>query len=341
MAIRWLIFALTDRCQLDCTHCLRDPALRPSDLPLELLERVLEQGQRFYSCAHAALTGGEPTLHPEFGEVVRTIVRFGYTWHVVTNGQGFEKRLLPVLEEERCRAGLTVVDFSLDGADEAVHDQIRGAGSFRAVMQAVTACHARNIPFVLQLTLNALNAHQLETFRLLATQLGARSIGLNMLQPTGTPRDEQLFLPASAWRDLADRIQRLGEALRIQVNRSEGFYTAGPFHTCNAYNSELLNVDSRGNLALCCQLSEVPGPSTEIIADLKDVSLPEAHGRMLTRIFELQLAKNAAIAAGKLDDEWDRFPCTYCLRQHGKPHWTAEGRAGAPAVMERWRGRVR
>ena len=49
-----------------------------------------------------ALTGGEPTLHPEFAAILDAIVEHGFTWHLVTNARRFE-RLLALLQARRPR----------------------------------------------------------------------------------------------------------------------------------------------------------------------------------------------------------------------------------------------
>ncbi|APR85424.1 Hypothetical protein A7982_10773 [Minicystis rosea] len=58
MAVATIGFHLTDRCQLDCQHCLRDPAQTPKDLPLPLIRKVLTEVQRIHGSVQVALTGG-------------------------------------------------------------------------------------------------------------------------------------------------------------------------------------------------------------------------------------------------------------------------------------------
>src|SRR5262245_5439714 len=102
MAVTTIGFHVTDRCQLDCDHCLRDPSLKPTDLPVSLIERVLDQVGTQYGCKHVALTGGEPTLHPEFPAILDAIVARGFTWHPVTNGKRFAS-ILAMLDEKPAR----------------------------------------------------------------------------------------------------------------------------------------------------------------------------------------------------------------------------------------------
>ena len=343
MAVSWIAFHLTDRCQLDCQHCLRDPGLTPKDLPLELVRRVLAQAREVYRSGHVALTGGEPTLHPELAGVLDAIVEHGFTWHLVTNARRFERLLALLKEVPARRERLTAVDFSLDGADQATHDTIRGEGSFRDVMRGVTLCVAHRIPFVLQAVVNARNAHQIEAFGLLAANLQAARVTFGMMQPTGTHLDRELYLSAHAWRTVQDRILRLRDVLKIEVGMPEGFAGEQLFHVCEPWQSQQLHVDVAGQLNLCCQHSGIPGGAgeeggrTDVAGSLHEMSLVEAHARLLRIIHQAQADKLARLAAGP-PSEWERFPCNDCLKYFGKPHWHDEGTAGPEARRERWRG---
>jgi len=339
MAVAVIGFHVTDRCQLDCQHCLRDPAEKPKDLPLAILQKVLVEAKAVYSAAQVALTGGEPLLHPEFEGILDAIVASDLRWHLVTNGKRFSRLLELMRQAPARRERLTAVNFSLDGADEAVHDTIRGKGSFREVMLGATLCTAHRIPFVLQMVVNAKNAHQIEAMGLLASHLGAMRVSFSMLQPTGTHLDRELYLSARAWRNVQDRIERLGATIKLPVQMPEGFYREQPFHVCEPFASQQLHVDVEGRLNLCCQHSGIPsdGPDDDMAFDLREMSLVEAHTRLLGIIHQAQADKLARIAQQKLT-EWEHFPCNDCMKSFGKPYWTDEGAQGPSALRERWRG---
>jgi MoaA/NifB/PqqE/SkfB family radical SAM enzyme len=339
MSAAWIAFHVTDRCQLDCQHCLRDPELTPKDLPLSLMAKVMSEAKSIYRSAQVALTGGEPTLHPEFEGILDAIVANDFTWHLVTNGKRFPRLIEQIKAVPERRARLTAVNFSLDGATEATHDGIRGKGSFREVMLGATLCTAHGIPFLLQMVINAKNVSEIEALGMLASQVGANRVSYSMLQPTGTLHDAALYLSPSAWRDAQDRIERLGTMLRIPVGMPEGFYTEQPFHVCEPFKSQQLHVDVKGRLNLCCQHSGVPGDDTrsDVAGDLNEMTLIEAHRRLLGIIHQAQSDKLARMAKGPLTD-WEHFPCNDCMKYFGKPHWEGQGAQGPEAQRERWRG---
>jgi len=339
MAISWIGFHITDRCQLDCDHCLRDPAKRATDLSLELIESVLDQARSLYGTSHVGLTGGEPTLHPRFDAIVDAIVDRGMTWHMVTNGERFDRTLARLTARPERLAGLTEMNFSLDGANEETHDSIRGAGSYRSVMRAVTTCAAFDVPFLVQMAVHARNCDEVEEMALLASQLGAATVSFGLTQPTGTFLDRSMHLSIDEARAIRDRIMRLIPLLTIRVLLTDAFPQKESFFTCAPLKNDLLYIDNHGCLELCCQHSGVPtaGQPRDRLGDLNEISLVEAHGRMVDRIHALSRARLEAMKCGRLEG-WDASPCNWCLKQHQKPHWTADGVGGPDARRQRWRG---
>jgi hypothetical protein len=226
------------------------------------------------------------------------------------------------------------VNVSVDGGTEATHDAIRGEGSYRRALAAVAACRAREIPIAIQMALNAVNEAELEPAALAAAQLGAERFLVAVTQPTGTPADARLALSAAAWDRIVGRVEQLASALRIPVVQTEGFPRKQPFHTCAAFGGEILHVDARGRLSLCCQHSGIPSADpaldAELAVDLAGTTLAAAHAKLLDVVHRYQRERLAAMDAGTLGP-WDRFSCNACLARFGKPHWTEGGAAGPRA----------
>lgn len=346
MAVRFIAFHLTDRCNLNCQHCLRDPALKPKDLDPELLGQLLDQAGTVYGTRHVALTGGEPTIHPQFPRILDEIVSRGMTWHVVSNGSTFDRLAAWLDRNPLRREGMTALDLSLDGSCRATHDEIRGQGSFDVVLGAIAGARAREIPVVLQMTLNAKNLDQIESFGMLAAELDVDRISFCWMQPTGTHQDVELRLSPNQWRIAKDRVERLQGILRLPVGLPEGWPTSERFHTCEPFRSESLHVDVEGRLNLCCQHSGIPsapGAPSDVVADLRETPLVEGHRRLVSLIHDVQQARLTTLAEADAEagprGEWDDFPCNNCLAHFGKPHW-GEGTAvsGGQAHRPRWRG---
>jgi len=341
MVFHRISFHVTDRCQLNCDHCLRDPGAKPLDLPLETLVSAVEQARALYGVGHVGLTGGEPTLHPQFYEIIDAIVERGCTWHMVSNGARFDRVALRLAERPARLASLRMLNLSLDGATETTHDGIREQGSYESVMRAASICTLRKIPFLFQMTLSARNVHEIEAVALLASQLGAKKLAYNFTQPTGTFLDAAMHLPAPEWKRAMDRIERVRSAFKIEVIQSENGPTPAPFFMCEMWRHGQFHVDTKGRLSLCCQHSGTPGGDEQgsVAGDLREVSLPAAHARFTDIVHELMQARIRALGEPDIS-EWDRdFSCNWCLKHSGKPHWSDDRAVGPEASRVRWRGK--
>ena len=339
MTVETIAFHVTDRCQLNCDHCLRDPGLKSLDIEVDLVGRVLAEAKRLYGSAETSFTGGEPTLHPRFLDLVDVAVAQGYRWRMVSNGERFP-RVLASLQAEAARLeALSAFNFSLDGATEATHDLVRGKGSYRTVLGAVSLAIAHEFPVILQLTVTRANVDELEEFALLGAQLGVERVTFGSLQPNGTFHDWALGMKYDEFVRVVERIQRLSEILTIEVSGDEGFNIVQPMFMCESFLNQTLHIDPSGNLNLCCRYSGIPagGDYAAEIANLNDVSLADAHAGMIRASAETITARLRALDEG-LKDPWDQSPCNFCFKCHGKPHWTSEGPVGPSAERERWRG---
>ncbi len=131
-------------CNLACTYCCAasSPQADPRSMPVEVAARAAEefaaQGGR-----ELLVTGGEPFLHPDLGELVaRTSAHVPVT--VLTNAmvysRGRRREALESFDRER-----VTLQISLDSAGPELHDRQRGAGSHRRAMEGIEL--ARELDF--------------------------------------------------------------------------------------------------------------------------------------------------------------------------------------------------
>src|ERR1043165_9429718 len=98
---RRLTVELTNICNLHCSYCLRDEdALyhTPANfMAVDLFARIAEGARDAMGVEHIMFTGGEPTLHRQFAEIVAAVARLSLTCSFVTYGWDFDRawRLLP------------------------------------------------------------------------------------------------------------------------------------------------------------------------------------------------------------------------------------------------------
>lgn len=183
--LRTLYIYLTEGCNCACRHCWivgerpNGPTGSGAMLEIDVVRSVIEQALPLGLVA-LKWTGGEPTLHPRFADFLRLQREFDLTGAIETNGMLVTAELAGLMWE----SGIDQVSVSLDGAEAAVHDAIRGvSGGFERTIAGIRALVASGFRPELILTLQRSNSDRLPEFFSLAQGLGAGSVKLNVLQP--------------------------------------------------------------------------------------------------------------------------------------------------------------
>ena len=310
-----LVIELTNRCNLRCGHCFEQRHAATGDLPIEIFQKILREAK---DCGidHFSFTGGEPTMHDSFNEIVRLACDSGYSFSFVSNGRRVPKIYPLFLEHRRQFRGAT---FSLDGARRETHDALRGTGSYRQVLRAASVFVARDLPFTFNMVLTAANRGEVGEMVALAEQLGGDGIRFGHLMGTSETGSRGLDLTWGQRREVEIEIWRLRDSSSIPVAMAPGYYSESPFFPCSPLELEEFNLDYRGNLTLCCQLSGLSGLNTgsDVFGNLREISLAEACARFQKRVSVYLADKRARIAAGAFGER-DHFPCWYCVKYLGK-----------------------
>ena len=310
-----VLLELTNRCNLSCHHCFDERHAGTGDLPLPIVQKVLEEG---HSCgiAHVGLTGGEPTIHPQFPEILKLVSQAGYTFSFVSNGLNFPK-IFPLLL--RYRQSLQGLTFSLDGARESTHDQLRGRGSFRQVMRAASLCVVKDLPFTFNMVLTRDNREEVGAMVSLAARLGSGGVRFAHLMESGPVMENHLDLSLEERREVERTIWALQETAPLPMGMGPGYFHAAPFFPCGPLELEEYNLDYRGNLTLCCHLSGLSGTNegADVMGNLYDMTLMEACTRFRQRVAVYLADKQTRVTNASLTQE-EHFPCVYCMKYMGK-----------------------
>src|SRR5882724_221656 len=246
-----IVIELTNRCNLTCGHCFDERHAATGDLPLEILDKLLREGK---SCGieQLSFTGGEPTIHRRFEEIIQRVAEAGYWFSFVSNGVSFPRIYSLLLKHRRWFVGVT---FSLDGAREEIHDRLRGKGSYRSVMRAASICVVKELPFTLNMVLTAQNRDEIRKMVWLAEHLGSEGVRFGHLMPTPETALRRLDLTPEERREVETEIWGLRKSASIPIGMAPGYFTDVALFACGPLELEEYNLDYSGNLTLCCQLS--------------------------------------------------------------------------------------
>ncbi len=140
-----LIFFVTDRCNMRCSHCMfwRRIDNPGPELTLEQISALARSIPRLRT---VALTGGEPFLRHDLWEMIETFYLQNRTSHVQidTNGS-MPDRMLEILDRfaDLQPGGYLTFQVSLDGLKETHERLRRSPGSFDRAVTALQACRER------------------------------------------------------------------------------------------------------------------------------------------------------------------------------------------------------
>ena len=177
---------LTLACPNRCGGCLNDFTRQnrsPNDsstllAPLDFTEWQSVLAALAPHAHRIKLTGGEPTLHPEFASIVEHIDSLGIEFSVFTSGRWTrQEQVLATLADARQLTGLLV---SLHGAGPTSHEAYTSVpGSFDETIENIRRSIARDIPVVFSTVLTCHNAAELPDIVALADDIGAEYVVFN------------------------------------------------------------------------------------------------------------------------------------------------------------------
>ncbi len=325
---RRLTIELTNICNLHCSYCLRDEdALyhSPADfLSPEFLEKVIGQAREVMGVTNLVFTGGEPTLHPQFDRLLEIGVSNGLRIGFVTNGWHFE-RIWPAVFTHR--ASIASIGFSLDGATREAHDHWRGEGSFIRLVRAFARCYAHDIPFAVKVNIRRDTVPHLEQIAIFAARMGAASLNFAHVMATSAQVEDTSALSLQERRQAEQEIANLSRIFKMKIGIDVGYYNVDPSPPCSALAGVSANIDYRGRLSLCCNLSGFRGAigGRDVVADLNVEDFSSAFTRFkLMAAAQIEARRNhltALAEQGSAPDLYSGSPCLFCLDTLGKVPW--------------------
>jgi mycofactocin biosynthetic radical S-adenosylmethionine protein MftC len=195
-----LTWELTYACNLACIHCLSSSGRRdPGELSTAEAKAVVDELAKL-QVFYVNIGGGEPTIRPDFFEIIDYCVASGVGVKFSTNGSRIDEAASKRL------AGSDYVDIqiSLDGANRETNDAVRGDGSWDMAIRAMDNLKAANFgQFKISVVMTRHNVSQLDDFEALAAHYGAE-LRLTRLRPAGRGADtwDQLHPTNAQQREL-------------------------------------------------------------------------------------------------------------------------------------------
>ncbi|MGW1028917.1 mycofactocin radical SAM maturase [Streptomyces sp. NPDC002577] len=240
-----LTWELTYACNLSCTHCLSSSGRRdPRELTTAEAKAVideLEAMQVFY----VNIGGGEPTVRPDFWELLDYATAHHVGVKFSTNGV----RITPDVAARLAANDYVDVQISLDGATAEVNDAVRGPGSYDTALRAMrNLADAGMKNFKLSVVCTRHNIPQMDEFKAIADRYGAQ-LRLTRLRPSGRGAD--------VWDELHPLPEQQRELYDWLVAHGEQVLTGDSFFHLSAYGKALPGLNLCGAGRVVCLIDPV------------------------------------------------------------------------------------
>ncbi len=212
-----LTWELTYACNLACVHCLSSSGKRdPRELSTEQCKAIIDELERM-QVFYVNIGGGEPTVRPDFWELVDYATAHHVGVKFSTNGI----RITPQVAERLAASDYVDVQISLDGATAEVNDAVRGPGSFAMAIRALENLAAAGFAGPkISVVVTRHNVDQLDEFTALADRYGA-TLRITRLRPSGRGAD--------VWDELHPTAEQQVALYNWLVERGEKVLTGDSF----------------------------------------------------------------------------------------------------------------
>ncbi|CAN5735717.1 mycofactocin radical SAM maturase [soil metagenome] len=180
-----LTWELTYACNLSCVHCLSASGKRdPRELSTQQCKDIIDELERM-QVFYVNIGGGEPTVRPDFWELVDYATEHHVGVKFSTNGV----RINEAVAAKLAASDYVDVQISLDGATAEINDAVRGAGSFAMAIKALENLKAAGFKDAkISVVVTRHNVDQLDDFKALADHYGA-TLRITRLRPSGRGAD--------------------------------------------------------------------------------------------------------------------------------------------------------
>jgi mycofactocin radical SAM maturase len=235
---------VTYGCNLACVHCLSSSGRRdPRELSTSEAHAVIDE-LRDLQVFYVNIGGGEPTIRPDFFDLVDHAVAQRVGVKFSTNGT----TMTPERARRLASADYVDVQVSVDGATAATNDAVRGAGSYAAARRAMDLLAEAGFgAFKISVVVTRHNVAELDALEAIAAGYGAQ-LRITRLRPSGRGAD--------TWDRLHPTADQQRQLYRWLLERP-GVLTGDSFFHLSALGEALPGLNLCGAGRVVCLIDPV------------------------------------------------------------------------------------
>jgi pyrroloquinoline quinone biosynthesis protein E len=293
-----MLAELTHACPLHCAYCSNPIELAARDSELSTSEWVRVFGEAAaLGVAQVHLSGGEPLLRKDLGELTAACRDLGLYTNLITSGVGLSTERLAALAVDHVQ--ISIQDVTPEGAAH-----IAGARTWRHKIDAAQVVKEHGLPLTINVVLHRYNMDRLEAAIELADQLCADRLELAHTQYYGwAQRNQAWLLPTAEQIAAASLVARAAAerlAGRIDISYvTPDLLTGVPKPCMGGWGQRQLTVAPNGDVLPCPAAAQLP-----------DLPMENVRARPLSAIWYDSVSFNRFRGT-----DWMPEPCLSCSRR--------------------------
>lgn len=205
-------FELTRKCNLNCIYCYNKSNFAFSkELSKEKIFSVLDELEKV-GTFEIRFTGGEPTIHKDFFEILNYAKSLGFFISLGTNGIWDKEKL-----ENIKNSGIRIIIISLDGPKD-YNDSVRGIGTFDKVVSTLKQLREnKDLVLKINCVLTKQNKSYLAKIVKIADSLGVNTINFVPLKLIGRANSELGVLTKKDMFEIVSKIKELRKQYKVRI----------------------------------------------------------------------------------------------------------------------------
>jgi len=288
---RNIFFHILTGCNLSCQHCYINPEQHGTgSVAGDTIEKWLKLFMDDKKESNVIFLGGEPTMHKDLPQAIKTAKRLGYRSVTVdTNGFLFHDFLDKVTP-----ADLDFLSFSLDGPTPDVNDPIRGKGVFETCTKNLRKAVTRGFNVSLIYTVSRRNIDHLYLMPDLLHEWGVKRFFIQIIGIRGKPAQNgaaKWQLTPDEWLDVIPRVAADAAAKGITAVYPKVFLQSEETFECAGRVAENYFIFPNGRVYQCPLCEDYPVNAYRI----EDDKLIRNDGIMEDSFFTLDIPEGCVI----------------------------------------------
>lgn len=298
---------ITSRCDLFCRHCYNGKR-KVTDVAVTQFAYIVKKAKEYFGASidRINLLGGEPTLHPDFCEILSIAQQNADVVGISTNGAKI------VCFADKLRPN-DIVQVSIETLNEPLADWYRGAHYYSRFMGCISELKQQGIVPTVKLLIDRNTTPYIAESLVKLLNIGVDRVAFNRIVTVGNAADIDVDLTSNELKKVYDLL--LGFMVRkgLLIHVSDGlWYTylsmrLGLSHnsSCSALSNLNITIVENGDVYLCRRLDMIVG---NIFCD--DISTMLKHNPTYQKLIE----RNFVGVCGECDKKKFCGGCRACVK---------------------------